>query len=728
MPFLYYLLKVVLCSGILTGYYWLALRNKPFHRWNRFYLLGAVVVSLIAPALQIQIGSELTTAPTTVLRLLRVVESDGVVEVERNGGRFFAFSTEQWLLLGYGLVSALLILIAAWHGTRIYTIIRSYPKSRFGDLYFLNTEAPGTPFSFFRYIVWNRHIDLASDAGQRILRHEVAHAEQRHTWDKLFLILMLIPFWINPFFWIIRRELHALHEFSADGKALGAQDAAALAQLILKTAFPKHHSLFINPFFQSLIKRRIAMFTKLKNPKAGYIGRIVALPVIAIATFAFAAKMKSPASQAAAILDNPITVVIDAGHGDKTGARIEGIYEDDIALAISKKIKEQNANANIRILLTRENEQRVDLKKRVEIASLNKADLFISIHLGAVPPSIQAGRKIANPANGMEVFVSSKNPPYQKQSVVLGSILARELGAIYKTDASLKVKQVGVWVLDKNVCPSVMIECGYLSNSNDLAFIKEAKNQKIVADEILNAITQYGLLKNVGSTDGADDTVPENLFGRGGFFYDNKQDITITADSIWQSVDPNLSKVNAKTALILINGKRFNSNDISKRTVIAKSLKFFEPEEALELYGEEGIHGAIVVEEARIIDKPSSELFKEDGKSKETNTKPIFTVTDIEPKFPDENGGWISFLQKNLNANVPVTKGAPPGTYETVTQFIVDKQGNLSEFKPLTKHGYGMEEEVIRLLKAGPDWNPAEQNGKKVTAYKKQKITFIVSE
>ncbi len=703
MPFLYYLLKVVLCSGILTGYYWLALRNKPFHRWNRFYLLGAVALSLIAPALQIQLGSELATAPTTVLRLLRVVESDAVVEVERNGGRFFAFSAEQWLLFGYGLVSALLILIAAWHGTRIYTIIRSYPKSRFGDLYFLNTEAPGTPFSFFRYIVWNRHIDLASDAGQRILRHEVAHAEQRHTWDKLFLILMLIPFWINPFFWIIRRELHALHEFSADEKAFGAHDATALAQLILNTAFPKHHSLFINPFFQSLIKRRIAMFTKLKNPKAGYIGRIVALPVIAIATFAFAAKMKSPASQAAAILDNPITVVIDAGHGGKTGARIEGIYEDDIALAISKKIKEQNANANIRILLTRENEQRVDLKKRVEIASLNKADLFISIHIDISDDAQESG---------IHVNIPSKNP-HQQQSRILGSALLQELEPVYITNQNLAMTQSRIWVLDSNVCPAVLVECGYLTNKKDRDFITQQENQKRIADKILRAVERYGLLKNKNATAAAIDTPPVAA-----------KDLVSTGDGTTQDTSKKFNGV------IVIDGKIFNGtmDKLPTKDSDVESIEVFkDSDEMVKKYGSKAKDGVI-----QITTKKGSvhiHSYQQDNLgTTQVESEPVFSKTEKEPNFPAENGGWMAFLQKNLNANVPITKGAPPGTYETVTQFIVDKQGNLSEFKPLTKHGYGMEEEVIRLLKAGPDWNPAEQNGKKVTAYKKQKITFIVSE
>jgi protein TonB len=109
-------------------------------------------------------------------------------------------------------------------------------------------------------------------------------------------------------------------------------------------------------------------------------------------------------------------------------------------------------------------------------------------------------------------------------------------------------------------------------------------------------------------------------------------------------------------------------------------------------------------------------------------TKPIFTTSEIEPMFPEANGGWKVFLQKNLDATVPVTNGVKPGTYKVIVQFIVDENGKLSDIKPLTSLGYGMEEEVVRLMRLSPDWIPAMQNGKKVSAYKKQTVTFVISE
>jgi hypothetical protein len=107
-------------------------------------------------------------------------------------------------------------------------------------------------------------------------------------------------------------------------------------------------------------------------------------------------------------------------------------------------------------------------------------------------------------------------------------------------------------------------------------------------------------------------------------------------------------------------------------------------------------------------------------------TKPIFTKSEVEPKFPDTNGGWTAFLQKNLNAAVASDNGAKPGTYKVIVQFIVDESGTLSSIKPLTSLGYGMEEEVVRLMRLSPNRIPAMQNGRKVTAYKKQTVAFVI--
>lgn len=91
-------------------------------------------------------------------------------------------------------------------------------------------------------------------------------------------------------------------------------------------------------------------------------------------------------------------------------------------------------------------------------------------------------------------------------------------------------------------------------------------------------------------------------------------------------------------------------------------------------------------------------------------------------------GDWKRFLERNLVGEVPIDNGATPGTYTVLIQFIVDAGGNVSDIKPLTSFGHGMEQEAMRVIKKSGKWKPAIQNGKEVKAYRKQPITFQVLE
>ncbi|MGB4846009.1 MAG: hypothetical protein WBP16_16200, partial [Ferruginibacter sp.] len=72
LPYFWYILKVIICSCILFGYYWLFLRNKIFHQYNRFYLLSTMGLSLLLPLLKINFWQQSTEA-NGAIRVLRAV-------------------------------------------------------------------------------------------------------------------------------------------------------------------------------------------------------------------------------------------------------------------------------------------------------------------------------------------------------------------------------------------------------------------------------------------------------------------------------------------------------------------------------------------------------------------------------------------------------------------------------------------------------------------------------
>lgn len=144
-------------------------------------------------------------------------------------------------------------------------------------------------------------------------------------------------------------------------------------------------------------------------------------------------------------------------------------------------------------------------------------------------------------------------------------------------------------------------------------------------------------------------------------------------------------------------------------------------EAKIDVVNQEGIKDEGIVAPAVIDDgKGVVEEQKEDPNK-------IFEKVEIEASFKGGESAWRKYLERNLNPNTPVDNGAPEGTYTVYVQFVVSKDGTISDVKALTNHGYGMEKEATRVIQKGPAWVPAVQNGRSVNAYRKQPITFRVT-
>jgi antitoxin component YwqK of YwqJK toxin-antitoxin module len=111
------------------------------------------------------------------------------------------------------------------------------------------------------------------------------------------------------------------------------------------------------------------------------------------------------------------------------------------------------------------------------------------------------------------------------------------------------------------------------------------------------------------------------------------------------------------------------------------------------------------------------------------NNKPIKDFIYFrEAEFAGGDDEWMTFLSKNIKSKVPVKKGAPEGQYQVIIWFIVDTDGKLVNIEPETSRGFGMEEEVMRVIKRSPKWMPAIWLNNPVKAYRRQPLTFMGSE
>ncbi|MGV3765311.1 MAG: energy transducer TonB [Chitinophagaceae bacterium] len=104
----------------------------------------------------------------------------------------------------------------------------------------------------------------------------------------------------------------------------------------------------------------------------------------------------------------------------------------------------------------------------------------------------------------------------------------------------------------------------------------------------------------------------------------------------------------------------------------------------------------------------------------------VFQKVEIESKYPGGPSAWARYLNRFLRYPDRAVEDGIQGT--VVIQFIVDREGKVSEVTALNDPGGGLAEEAIRIIKKSGTWEPAIQNGRKVKSYKKQPITFKLEE
>lgn len=480
----YYFLKVMLISTLLMVYYRLFLYNKKFHTYNRFYILFTVVFSWIIPLISIPIvKNEPTLKQPIVYEWVDVVANknthiDNLIKSNNH-------TTINWDNIIYSIfilictIMLMQILLAFY---KIYQLIKTNTITNLHEALLIITNAKGTPFSFFKYIFWNEEITLTSAEGKQILAHELVHVKEKHSIDKLIMQLVLVIGWFNPVFWWANKELAMIHEFIADDKSIQHNKGATLAAMLLHNYFPQQKHLITNPFFLSSIKRRVNMLTQNKTPKLSYARRIIALPITALLIMLVSFKITNKEDNAITNLTKTYTVVIDAGHGGTDiGASENNLLEKDINLAIARLIKNNNNNRKLNIILLRSDDVFYSVEQRANFCNSIKADLFVSVHTDFSNNKQHKGFTIYVPDSSHKKYAHSKN---------LAAYLTLSLGIDYVTNG-IKTREQAIWQLKASKCPAVLIECGFISNDNDAALLKNTVEQKKIANNILKGIEHY---------------------------------------------------------------------------------------------------------------------------------------------------------------------------------------------------------------------------------------------
>lgn len=498
MTVLLFLIKMVICSGLLFAYYHFFFRNKSHHQFNRLYLLLSVVISIVAPFIKIPLTFTSQEAAPVLYKTLQVVttnygEIDGPLTGGKNAYSFITLEAVMYLL--YALVCIVLLWKLIKAVVHVISLSRKYNYTIMEGVRLYNTDEQDAPFSFFNAIYWNEKIDQSTVSGTQIFRHEMCHVKQHHTLDNVFLQVACSLCWINPFFFLINKELKAVHEFLADDYAIEDNEAIPYMELIVEIAIENNQRTINHYFFQSHLKRRINMLTKFSKKPIRYWTRTFSVPFV-LMLIALISINARPLPVYKMPLDQPINVVIDAGHGGiDPGCNSGGFREKDIVLALAKKVKDMAPQYNINVILTRDKDQlpnnttdvRGGLLARTQIAEETKADVFISLHLDVSQPA---------DSSGFHIYVSRKDETNAQSKVLANAMVASLKNVVAIKEQLMQRKEKGIWVLEAAKWPAILIQCGYITNTNDRNFITQSQNQETVAKAILNGVVEYESQKN----------------------------------------------------------------------------------------------------------------------------------------------------------------------------------------------------------------------------------------
>lgn len=412
------------------------------------------------------------------------------------------------------------------------------------------------------------------------------------------------------------------------------------------------------------------MLTKQKNYKISYASRILALSIIAFLIFAFTVKTKTPANLP---LKDNFTVVIDAGHGGNTGAHVGDVYEDELVLQLAKAVKAENRNNKINIVFTRETKHNMDLKERVNIAQQKNADLFISLHMNFFDKTADSQQK------GIEVLVPKQNL-HRAKSQLLGSALLASLKDVYRSYKYASIGETNAFIVNQNICPAVMLECGYISNENDRAFMTQPSNQKLIARQILAAVERYAASNELS-------TQPVMV--------DTAAPITVKGVYI-----PNVSLKDTANPVVFLDGvkkgrlKELGGLDKLVPANEIKAMYVYKGKEAIQKFGKSGENG--VIQLFTKIATPPPAPGKEVTIKAAGTGNPLVIIDGVESGLLNE--GKMEKLNGNEIAVVNVLKGeAATGIYgDKGKQGVIEvttkakqstKEKNEAEQKNATEQG-----------------------------------------
>ncbi|TSD66208.1 hypothetical protein FFF34_002060 [Inquilinus sp. KBS0705] len=218
-----YLIKSGICLLLLLAAYLLLLEKEKMLRFNRFFLLASLVLSLTIPVFTIQL-------PAVKLPMARIAPVQYILDNDISAtvtthhhiptnnitipGDVLPLSF--YLLITYAIIVCILFIRFIRNLLVIYASIQNNTQVTSYNATIVLVPGDIIPYSFSKYIFVSKNAYENSAIENELLLHELTHVNQKHTLDILFIEMLKVIFWFNPVFILYKRAIQLNHEFLAD--------------------------------------------------------------------------------------------------------------------------------------------------------------------------------------------------------------------------------------------------------------------------------------------------------------------------------------------------------------------------------------------------------------------------------------------------------------------------------------------------------------------------------
>jgi BlaR1 peptidase M56 len=316
-----YFLLTNLSISLLYAVYWLFLRRETFSRPNRFYLLGAVIISLVIPAVEFPeiveetIGSQVVSVvpeiPILQENTLKTSQKETInagIEKSEKSTELSYFQLPYFQLVNSFWKPALLVVYLAGvllffiqflkDSWKLYQLIAKHKKEKKENYFLIEYEGNYGIFSFFNYLFWSKQVPY----NELIVKHELAHIMQKHSFDLLFFEILAVVFWCNPVIRFYQKSVRLIHEYLAD-EAVAAQAISKTdyAQTLLAYSMQTPNLQFAHHFsYPQTLKQRIMKIYQEKSDTKARLKYLFAIPALLLCLFVVACEKQTFQAQEAA--------------------------------------------------------------------------------------------------------------------------------------------------------------------------------------------------------------------------------------------------------------------------------------------------------------------------------------------------------------------------------------------------------------------------------------------